>query len=50
MSNAFFTDPEILSLVHNHVAKLFSRRNKITGLVWSEDPTIFAWDVFNEPR
>ena len=50
MSNAFFTDLEVQSLVHNHIAKLFSRRNTFTGLVWSEDPVIFAWDVLNEPR
>lgn len=50
MSNAFFTDFVIQSLVHNHIAKLFSRRNTFTGLAWSDDPVIFAWDVFNEPR
>eukprot|EP00891_Asterochloris_glomerata_P007599 jgi/Astpho2/7599/Aster-x1445 len=49
MSNGFLTDLEIQSLVHNHIAKLFSRRNTFTGLAWSDDPVIFAWDVFNEP-
>ena len=26
------------------------RRNTYNGLLYKEDPTIFAWDLLNEPR
>jgi hypothetical protein len=30
--------------------QLLTRRNVFTGKRYSEDPAIFAWDIFNEPR
>ncbi len=29
---------------------LVSRRNTYNGRLYKEDPTIFAWDILNEPR
>ena len=30
--------------------QILTRRNVFNGKRYSEDPAIFAWDVFNEPR
>ena len=46
----FFTDPKVMQLYKNNVQVLTSRVNTINGRKYSEDPTIFAWDLINEPR
>ena len=35
---------------HAHVEFLLTRRNPLTGLLYSDDPTIMAWELANEPR
>jgi hypothetical protein len=30
--------------------QLLTRRNVFSGKRYSEDPAIFAWNIFNEPR
>ena len=47
---SFFTDPKVMQLYKNNVQVLTSRVNTINGRKYSEDPTIFAWDLINEPR
>jgi len=47
---SFFTDPKVMQLYKNNVQVLTSRVNTINGCKYSEDPTIFAWDLINEPR
>ncbi|DBB02500.1 hypothetical protein WJX82_002641 [Trebouxia sp. C0006] len=47
---SFFTDPKVMQLYKNNVEVLTSRVNTINGRKYSEDPTIFAWDLINEPR
>lgn len=37
-------------MVKNHFSVLLNRRNAFTGLQWKEDPAIFGFDLFNEPR
>ena len=37
-------------MVKNHFSTLLNRRNAFTGLQWKEDPAIFGFDLFNEPR
>ena len=42
----------ILILTHGVSARFLRpcRRNTYNGLLYKEDPTIFAWDLLNEPR
>jgi mannan endo-1,4-beta-mannosidase len=46
----FFTAPEPRALFKAHVAALLARVNSINGRRYSEDPTIFAFNLINEPR
>jgi mannan endo-1,4-beta-mannosidase len=34
----------------NHIQTVINRRNTVNGLVYRDDPTIFAWELANEPR
>ena len=33
-----------------HLCHPFAGRNTYNGRLYKEDPTIFAWDILNEPR
>ena len=46
----FFTNPAVKQLYKDNVKALTSRINTINGRKYGEDPTIFAWDLINEPR
>ncbi|KAJ3081712.1 hypothetical protein HK102_002180 [Quaeritorhiza haematococci] len=46
----FYTDPKIKDAYKNYVRTVVTRMNPLTGLRYSEDPTIMAWEVANEPR
>ena len=37
-------------MVKNHFNYLLNRKNTFTGLAWKDDPAIFGFDLFNEPR
>lgn len=47
---AFFADDEVKALYKAHVAAIVNRTNSINGRKYGEDPTIFAWNLINEPR
>ncbi|KAL4859907.1 Mannan endo-1 [Chlorella vulgaris] len=47
---SFFTDARAKSLYKGHVATVLQRVNTINGRRYSEDPTIFGWNLINEPR
>src|SRR5579883_1880085 len=46
----FYTDPRTQQAYKNWVNHLLNRVNSITGVTYKNDPTIFAWELANEPR
>lgn len=46
----FFSEPELKQAYKNWVEHVVMRTNSITGLVYRDDPTIFSWELANEPR
>ncbi|KAF7824945.1 mannan endo-1,4-beta-mannosidase 5-like [Senna tora] len=46
----FYTNPIIKDYYKNHVKKVLTRMNTITNITYKDDPTIFAWELINEPR
>ncbi|KAL4437982.1 hypothetical protein ABPG77_004203 [Micractinium sp. CCAP 211/92] len=47
--NAFFSSPAPKALFKKYIAAIVGRKSTITGRAYSEDPTIMAWDLINEP-
>ncbi|GMH44902.1 hypothetical protein BSKO_12859 [Bryopsis sp. KO-2023] len=46
----FYTDAGSKEVYKKHVKAIIERKNHLSGVVYREDPTIFAWDLLNEPR
>ncbi len=46
----FYTDEIITSWYLNNVEKIVTRVNALTGIAYKDDPTIFGWDLINEPH
>jgi mannan endo-1,4-beta-mannosidase len=46
----FYVRPWQRSAYAAYVTQLASRTNSVTGVAYKEDPTIFAWELANEPR
>jgi mannan endo-1,4-beta-mannosidase len=46
----FYTAPEVRQAYKNWVSHLVNRVNTVNGKPYREDPTIFAWELGNEPR
>ena len=46
----FYTNPETRRLYREHIEKLATRRNTITGVAYRDDPTIFGWELMNEAQ
>lgn len=44
----FFTDARTRRWYRQHVLRLVNRRSTVTGLRYGDDPTIMAWELFNE--
>ncbi|KAK9814994.1 hypothetical protein WJX73_004261 [Symbiochloris irregularis] len=48
--DAFYTDSMCRKNFKEHMSTIVNRRNSINGRLYRDDPTIFAWDLMNEPR
>lgn len=46
----FSTNEKAQELYFNHIKYMVSRTNTITGKPYKDDPTIFSWQLCNEPR
>ncbi|KAK8943377.1 Mannan endo-1,4-beta-mannosidase 1 [Platanthera guangdongensis] len=48
--DGFYTNNVVKGYYKNHVKRLITRANTLTGTAYKDDPTIFAWELMNEPR
>lgn len=48
--NAFFTNLRVRQDYKNWIAHLLNHVNVFTGVRYRDDPTIFAWELANEPE
>jgi uncharacterized protein (TIGR03437 family) len=46
----FYTHPDTRDAYKNWALHLLNRRNVYSGALYKDDPTIFAWELANEPR
>lgn len=46
----FVTNEKAKSLFADHVKYVVTRTNTVTGKPYKDDPTIFSWQIGNEPR
>ncbi|KAK9815623.1 hypothetical protein WJX72_006999 [[Myrmecia] bisecta] len=46
----FWTSPVAKGFVKDHLRFLATHVNVFSGRAWKDDPTIFAWDLYNEMR
>lgn len=46
----FYSDPTIRGYYKDWLRTIITRTNSITGQKYSEDPTVFSWELANEPR
>lgn len=46
----FYTNPNVKDYYKNHVKRIMTRNNSLNGVAYKNDPTIFAWELINEPR
>ena len=49
-NDSFFFDPAIRDYFKVYLKALLTRKNHLTGVQYKDDPTIFAWELMNEPR
>eukprot|EP00884_Botryococcus_braunii_P022962 jgi/Botrbrau1/934/Bobra.0167s0045.1 len=48
--DAFFSDPVAVGFYRNHVKAILTRNNTYNGRIYKDDPTIFSYNLMNEPR
>ena len=46
----FYTNDETRRLYREHLEKLATRRNTVTGILYRDDPNIFGWELMNEAQ
>ncbi|KAF9607768.1 hypothetical protein IFM89_000115 [Coptis chinensis] len=49
-TDSFFSHPTIKKYYKNYIKAIVTRKNSISGVKYSEEPAIFAWELMNEPR
>jgi mannan endo-1,4-beta-mannosidase len=49
-SGTFHQCSECKEIFRNHIKYMLGRTNQITGVPYTEDPTIMTWELANEPR
>lgn len=49
-SARFYTNSQCLASYHAAIQTVLARTNTLTGVRYTEDPTVFAWQLANEPR
>jgi mannan endo-1,4-beta-mannosidase len=47
---AFYASPEARRTYRTWIERVLTRRNTITGRLYSDEPAILAWELANEPR
>lgn len=47
---AFYTNEETRRLYREHVKRIVARRNHLTGIMYSDDPSIFGYELMNEAQ
>jgi mannan endo-1,4-beta-mannosidase len=48
--SSFYTNERAVTMYYDYIGMLLNRENRYTGLKYSEEPTIMAWELANEPR
>uniref|UniRef100_A0A453PRF6 mannan endo-1,4-beta-mannosidase n=1 Tax=Aegilops tauschii subsp. strangulata TaxID=200361 RepID=A0A453PRF6_AEGTS len=46
----FFSDALTQQFYKNHIKRMVTRVNTFTRVAYKDEPTIFAWELMNEPR
>jgi mannan endo-1,4-beta-mannosidase len=46
----FYTNETTRRLYREHLEKLVTRRNTVTGVLYRDDPTILGWELMNEAQ
>ncbi|CAN6467619.1 unnamed protein product [Victoria cruziana] len=46
----FFSDPTLKGYFKYHIKTVLTRVNSFTNVTYKDDPTIFAWELMNEPQ
>lgn len=46
----FYTNEKTRQLYREHLEKLATRRNTVTGTLYRDDPNIFGWELMNEAQ
>ncbi|GBG73728.1 hypothetical protein CBR_g17068 [Chara braunii] len=48
--DVFYTNPRAKSWFKGLLSKVITRNNTVNGIKYSDDPTVFGWQLLNEPR
>ncbi|KAJ6363778.1 hypothetical protein OIU78_003859 [Salix suchowensis] len=48
--DSFFSNPAIKDYYKAYIKAVVKRKNSLSGVMYSEEPAIFAWELMNEPR
>ncbi|KAJ0965171.1 hypothetical protein J5N97_026309 [Dioscorea zingiberensis] len=49
-TDSFFSHPTIKGYYKDYVKTILTRKNTYSGVMYSDEPAIFAWELMNEPR